>query len=137
MVFGVRVDEYEDGHVTVADIPGMLVTAIILTAWLYGTYWLHRWSARPPSPRSRMKEWRQTLTALANGFERRPSSAATFASLITTGSRNMLEYPRFVAAGVEFGNLVSRRTGSSEWHYLAGAVTAPRARRDQQRSRRQ
>jgi hypothetical protein len=125
MVFGVRIDEYEDGHVTVADIPGMLVTAIILAAWLYGTYWLHRWSARPPSPRSRMKEWRQTLTALANGFERRPSSAATFASLITTGSRNMLEYPRFVAAGVEFGNLVSRRTGSSEWHYLAVTLPAP------------
>ena len=125
MTFGVRVDVYHDGQADGSDLRGLTVTMAILAGWLFGTYWLHRWAARPPSPRTRLKEWRQILTALANGFEYRPSSVATFSSLITTPSRGVSEHPRFVAPGVEFGNLVRRAGRSGTWHYLAVRLPAP------------
>ena len=122
---GVRVDEYEGGHLTASDVPVLVVTMTILAAWLYGAYRLRRWAARPPSPRARLAEWRQTLTALANGFEPRPSPTATFASLVTAEAGRVHEYPRFVAAGIEFGNLRRSRGRSRGWHYLAVTLPAP------------
>ncbi|WP_157001856.1 hypothetical protein [Agromyces laixinhei] len=89
---GVRVDVYQDGEASATDI-GELMTAIgILAVWLFGAYPLQRWASRPPSPRARMKEWRQTLTALANGFEAKPSPTATFSSLITVERTAVREY---------------------------------------------
>ncbi|GAA3882648.1 hypothetical protein GCM10022381_26140 [Leifsonia kafniensis] len=125
MFFGIRVDSYQDGQVSAADIGGLMIGAAVLAVWLFGTYWLRRWAAQPPSPRARMKEWRQTLTALANGFEPKPSPRATFASVITVEGSGIREYPRFVAPGLEIGNL-SRRSGrAGEWNYIAITLSDP------------
>src|SRR5690606_35050816 len=66
-----------------------------------------------------------TLTALANGFESQPSARPTFTSLISTAGRGVREYPRFVAPGIEFGNLVHRDRRASNWHYVAVTLPAP------------
>ena len=123
MTFGIRVDSYHDGRADASDIGGLTITMTILAVWLVGTVWLQRWAALPPSPRTRMTQWRQTLTALANGFEYRPNSVASFTSMITSARGEVRGHPRFVAPGVEFGNLRARDGRSREWHYLA--VTLP------------
>ncbi|KAA9149479.1 hypothetical protein F6B41_04585 [Microbacterium lushaniae] len=125
MIIGVRVDSHQDGETTAGDIAGLTAIIAILAAWLVATYFLHRWAARPPSPRARLKDWRRDLTALANGFIPSPSSAATFSSIITPRSRGVREYPRFVAPGVEFGTLTHHRARSVTWHYIAVALPAP------------
>jgi hypothetical protein len=119
MPVGVRVDVFQNGQLDTSDFDYLIVMMTILAVWVFGTYWLHRWAARPPSPRSRLKEWRQALTALANGFEYRPNSEVTFTSMITRTHTGVRESPRFVAPGVEFGNLKPRAGRSAEWHYLA------------------
>jgi hypothetical protein len=124
MTIGVRVDVFQNGQVYASDIGNLVVTMTILAVWILGTYWLHRWSARPPSPRTRLKEWRQALTALANGFEYRPNSEVTFTSMITPARTGVRGHPRFVAPGVEFGNLKPRAGKSAEWHYLAVKLPA-------------
>jgi hypothetical protein len=123
MFYGIQVHTYDVRRASASDISGLLVAAAVLAVWLFGTYWLRRWAALPPSPRARMKEWRQNLTALANGLESKPSPTATFASLITVDGSSIREYPRFVASGVEVGNLRYRSARSVEWHYVA--VTLP------------
>ena len=125
MTFGVKVDSYQDGQVKASDVGGLLVGLAVLVVWLVGAYLLRRWAAKPPSPRARLKDWRQTLTALANGFEPHPSPAATFPSIMTAGVSDIREYPRFVAPGVEFGNLSYRSRRSVEWHYVAVKLPAP------------
>lgn len=126
MVIGIRVDSYQDGEASAADMGGLLVAFAILAVWLFGAYLLGRWASRPPSPRARMKEWRQNLTALANGFAPKPSPVATFSSIISVDRTAVREYPRFVAPGVEIGNLSSRRSGrSGEWHFVAVTLPAP------------
>jgi hypothetical protein len=125
MVFGVRVDVFQDGQTTSADVVGITVVLVILVVWLYGTWWLYRWAAKPSRPRARLHEWRQTLTALANGLEPQPSSVATFSSLITAGARPVREYPRFVALDVEFGNLTSNVGRSATRHYIAVTLPGP------------
>jgi len=125
MIIGVRVDSYQDGETTAGDIAGLTGIIAILAAWLFGTYWLHRWAARPPSPRARLKDWRRDLTALANGFLPSPSRDATFASIITPRNRRVREYPRFIGPGVEFGTLEHQRAKSVRWHYIAVALPAP------------
>lgn len=125
MFYGIQIHTYEVRQASTADISGLLVAAAVLAVWLFGTYWLRRWAALPPSPRARMKEWRQTLTALANGFEPKPSPVATFASLITVDGSGIREYPRFVAPGVEVGNLRYRSARSTEWHYIAVTLPEP------------
>ena len=123
---GIRVDVFQDGAAGAADIGELIATVAVLAAWLFGAFLLRRWASRPPSPRARMREWRQTLTALANGFEPKPSPVATFSSIITVERTAVREYPRFVAPGVELGNLTSRRSGrSATWHYLAVRLPAP------------
>lgn len=125
MVYGIRVDVMQDSVVSAANIRDLVSAIAILAAWLYGTFWLYRWAAKPPSPRTRLNDWRQILTALVNGFEPLPSQAATFSSMITAGNRGVREYPRFVAQGIEFGNLTHRARGSERWHYLAITLPAP------------
>jgi hypothetical protein len=125
LAFGVRVDSYDAGQVSDAVLRGLAVTMTIFAAWLYGTYRLYRWAAQPPSPRARLREWRLNLTALANGFEPQPGTVATFSSLISTAGERVRQYPRFVAPGVEFGNLVHTTPRSTEWHYLALTLPAP------------
>lgn len=125
MVFGIQVDGYGDGTVTGAVWRGIGVSMVVLAVWLVGTVLLYRWAAKPPSPKARLKEWRQTLTALANGFEPEPTQVATFSSLITVAGQRMRGYPRFVAPGIEFGNLAQSRTRSDGWHYIAVTLPAP------------
>jgi len=125
LAFGVRVDSQDDGQVSADVLRGLAVTMAIFVAWLGGTVWLYRWAARPPSPRARLREWRLTLTALANGFESQPSAVATFSSLISTAGHTVRQYPRFVAPGVEFGTLAQGGPRSSAWHYLAVTLPAP------------
>lgn len=139
LTVGVRVDTAQDGSVRVADVWTLAGAAIVLAIWLAGTVLLRRWAARPPSARARLAEWRRTLTALANGFEPRPSQGAGFASLITTGGRplspgghgrgpgsRVTAFPRFTAPGIEFGTL---RGGAARpgdrWTYLTVTLPAP------------
>lgn len=105
------------------DIRASAVTMTILAGWLYGTYRLHRWVARP-SPGTRLAEWRQVLTALANGFESQPGRVRAFPSLNTPRRRVPAE-TRFVAPGVEFGNLVRDYGRPSTWHYITVKLPAP------------
>ncbi|MET0932173.1 MAG: hypothetical protein ABWX56_00555 [Mycetocola sp.] len=124
MTVGVRVDVFQDGQVSTSDLGDLVVAMAILAVWFFGSFLLHRWAARPPSPRTRLKEWRQTLTALANGFEYRPNSDVTFTSMVTSAPNGVRGHPRFVAPGVEFGNLKPRAGRSGEWHYLAVKLPA-------------
>lgn len=129
MFVGVRVDGMQDGRFGAGDIDVLVVTMPILAVWLAATLVLWRWSHRPPSPRARLREWRRTLTALANGFQPRPAEAAPFRSLITSSSVGVRAFPRFVGAGaarpVEFGSLKARGPGATEWHYIAVRLPAP------------
>ncbi|GAB3118362.1 hypothetical protein [Glaciibacter psychrotolerans] len=125
MTFGIKVDSYQDGQVTASDVGGLLVALAVFVVWLCGAYLLRQWAAKPRSPGARLNDWRQTLTALANGFESHPSPAATFTSIMTAGTSGIREYPRFVAPGVEFGTLSSHSRRSGEWHYVAVTLPAP------------
>lgn len=139
LTVGVRVDTAQDGTVRVADVVTLAGAAIVLAIWLAGTVLLRRWAARPPSARARLADWRRTLTALANGFESRPTQGAPFASLITTGGRPLASgghgrapgsrvtaYPRYVAPGAEFGILRGGPGRSGDhWHYLSVTLPAP------------
>jgi hypothetical protein len=129
VAFGIRVDVQDQGQVSASVLLGLLIAGLILVLWLFGTIRLYRWSKRPPSPRARMNEWRQTLTALANGFEPQSGRVTTFSSLITAKPGKVRSHPRFVAPGVEFGNLAryaeSPRGKPLTWHYLAVTLPAP------------
>ncbi|MCR2784813.1 MULTISPECIES: DUF3137 domain-containing protein [unclassified Microbacterium] len=125
MVYGISVDSYHGGQATASDITGLFAAMAFLAVWLFGTYRMHVWAAKPPSPRARLKQWRQTLTALANGFEQQPLQAATFRSMITTGNPDVRAYPRFTASDVEFGNILRGANRSSGWQYIAIKLPAP------------
>lgn len=104
---------------------------LVLLLWVGAAVLLQRWAKRPPSPRARLAEWRQTLTALANGFEPRPVARSPLPTLIAQPAGRASAYPRFVAVGddrVEFGNLVVR-TGLHGTPVTRGylAVTLPSA----------
>ncbi|WP_423922243.1 hypothetical protein ACPEEZ_02365 [Frigoribacterium sp. 2-23] len=125
---GVSVDGVHDGVVQPSDARALAVCSALFVVWLGGTYLLYRWSTRPPSPRARLAEWRQTLTALANGVEPQPATSATFISLITPTRQGVRSYPRYVGPGFEFGNLTYRAPRSrrgTDWTYLAVALPAP------------
>ncbi|MGM7665968.1 hypothetical protein [Microbacterium sp. A93] len=119
MTLGIRIDTLQQNRIDAVDIRDMAICTAVFVAWLYGAFWLYRWAALPPSRRSRMSEWRQTLTALANGFEVEPTQRTAFVSMITAGVGQPSFYPRFAAPGVEFGNLKYRSRRSGSWHYLA------------------
>lgn len=122
---GVRIDTLQDNRLTAVDVRDIVVVTVIFLIWCGGAVLLWRWSNRPPSRRSRMASWRQTLTALANGFDPEPSRGARFRSLITTGASATYFHPRFVAEHVEFGNLRTKRAGSDDWKYLTLRLPVP------------
>lgn len=121
----VRIDTLQDNRITAGDVRDMAIIAGVFIVWCGGAFWLRRWSRLPPSPRSRMADWRQTLTALANGFEPQPTRRAHFRSLITAGSDETFFYPRFVADGIEFGHLRRGRGGGDLWRYLVVKLPVP------------
>lgn len=125
MYGGIVTDGAGDGTVTPATIAGLSGAAVVLAAWLAGSVILHRWAARPPSARARGREWRQHLTALANGFEPQPSGGRTFRALITEDAGGVLVVPRFRGPGVEFGNVVRKRARRSGWSYVAVTLPVP------------
>ncbi|MFT2751835.1 hypothetical protein [Clavibacter sp. Sh2088] len=125
MYWGVVTDGAGDGTVTPSTIAGLAGAAVVLGVWFLGSRLLHRWAARPPSPKARGREWRQHLTALANGFEPQPSGGRTFRALITEDAGGVLVFPRFRAAGVEFGNVVRKRARRSGWSYVAVTLPVP------------
>lgn len=101
------------------DVRDIVICSVILVAWIAFASWLHKWSSKPPSPKTRIRAWRGELTALANGFESQSREGATFTSLITAEDRTHFS-PRFVADGIEFGNIRYRsRSRSGKWHYIA------------------
>ncbi|TXK12862.1 hypothetical protein [Microbacterium hatanonis] len=125
MSVGVQVDALQDGRLASRDVAVLSVTMPILAVWLVGTVLLYRATKRPPSARARLREWRRTLTALANGYEPRPSERATFSALITSSSVGVRAYPRFAARGTEFGALKARGPRATEWQYIAVKLSAP------------
>jgi hypothetical protein len=125
MYWGIVTDGVGDGTVTPATIAGLAGAAVVLAVWILGSRLLHRWAARPPSPRARGREWRQHLTALANGFAPQPSGGRTFRALITEDAGGVLVVPRFRAAGVEFGNVVRKRARRTGWSYVAVTLPVP------------
>ncbi|QOD44834.1 hypothetical protein [Clavibacter zhangzhiyongii] len=125
MYWGIVTDGTGDGTVTPSTIAGLAVAAMVLVLWLLGSRLLHRWAARPPSPRARGREWRQHLTALANGFEPDPMPGAPFRALITAETAGVITTPRFRADGVEFGVVRRKRGGHRGWTYVALGLPAP------------
>ncbi|MDO9396800.1 MAG: hypothetical protein Q7T71_09665 [Herbiconiux sp.] len=131
LLIGIRVDGYGDNDTGSDDWRDLAIAVLIAVVWIGAAVLLRRWSKRPPSPRARLAEWRQTLTALANGFEPRPAARATLPTLIAQPAGRASAYPRFVAVGddrVEFGDLVIR-TGLNGRPVTRGylAVTLPAA----------
>jgi len=125
MVLGVRIDALQDNRIEARDIRDMVIYGLIFVAWVVGAILLIRWSQRPPAPRARISQWRQDLTALANGYEVAPRRRPTFVSLITAEDRIQC-VPRNTREGVEFGNLEYRTRGRAvAWQYLACDLPAP------------
>ncbi|QJU52662.1 hypothetical protein SCB71_04760 [Herbiconiux sp. KACC 21604] len=110
MVIGIRVDGYGDNDTGPDDYRDLAIAVLVLALGVVGTLLLARRSRRPPSPRARLAEWRQTLTALANGFESRPLARAPLPALTAQPAARASAFPRFAASGggVEFGDLVYR-----------------------------
>ncbi|MFT2692546.1 hypothetical protein [Clavibacter zhangzhiyongii] len=125
MYWGIVTDGTGDGTVAPSTIAGLAGAATVLVLWLLGSRLLHRWAARPPSPRARGREWRQHLTALANGFEPDPMPGAPFRALITAETAGVITTPRFRADGVEFGVVRRKRGGHRGWTYVALGLPAP------------
>ncbi|WP_291052756.1 hypothetical protein [Herbiconiux sp.] len=131
MVIGIRVDGYGDNRTGPDDYRDLAIALVVLGVWIAGGVLLQRWSKRPPSPRARLAEWREILTAQANGFEPQPLASATLPALIAQPAGRPSAYPRFIARGddrIEFGNLVFR-TGLQGKPVTRGylAVTLPAA----------
>ncbi len=129
MTIGVRVDGYGDNDTGPDDWRDLAIALVVLMVWVLVALLLQRWAKRPPAPRARLAEWRQTLTALANGFEPQLRIASPLPVLIGQPAGRASVYPRFTAAGdqrVEFGNLVWR-TGMHGRPVTRGylAVTLP------------
>lgn len=102
----------------------LVVGMVVVVLWCYV---MVRVSRRFVGPRrdSEVRAWREHLTGLANDVVPEPVNRATFVSLITGERRLASCRPRFVAPGVEFGNLEGRTYNELEWHYLATQLPAP------------
>ncbi|SDO62584.1 hypothetical protein SAMN04487848_1766 [Microbacterium sp. ru370.1] len=119
VTIGVQVDGVQDGRVTDRDVIAFVVVLGVLAVWLVGTFFLWRWAQRPVATRTRLRQARRDLTALANGFFPRPSAAATFSSLVTDHSVGVREYPRFATADAEFGTVRTRASRARSWQYVS------------------
>ena len=121
----IQIDNRHDGQVLWDDAGSLAWMVGILVAWLAVTARVRRRMRTGTRAKELVTEWRQNLTALANGFEPRPSQHATFTSMITAARDTVHENPRFTASGLEFGSLTTLRPGSPTWHYLAVTLPAP------------
>jgi hypothetical protein len=109
MTIGIRVDGYGDNDTGPDDWRDLAIAVLVLGVWVAVALLLQRWASLPPSPRARLAEWRQTLTALANGFEPQPRGGSPLPVLIAQPAGRASASPRFTAIGddrVEFGTLV-------------------------------
>jgi len=122
---GIRVDGVQDGVVREADATAFVVSSVIAALWLAGTAALWWWSRQPMASRTRVRHGRRDLTALANGYEPSPSSAATFSSLVTDHRLGVREYPRFTAGRVEFGTVRPRTARSRPRQYVTVTLASP------------
>lgn len=124
LAFGGRIDPADQPRIAPGAVRDLVVSLVVFTILAYGA---RRLNARVNRPRrsAQLPAWRTHLTALANGVTPEPVGRATFASLITGPDRTARCDPRYVGQEVEFGNLLSRREHSLEWHYLAVALPAP------------
>ena len=122
VMYGARADT--QGGLAPGDIPGLVVTMVIFVGWAWGTIRLLMW-ADQPTPEARMRQWRSDLTARANGFESEPNRRTIFSALLTGERRRASCYPRFVAPGIEFGNLKGRGDHLREWHYVMVKLPVP------------
>ena len=119
------IDNQHDGQVLGSDWGSLAWMVGILAVWIVIAARIARGRRSKTGSRATVTEWRQNLTALANGFEPQPSQRATFSSMITADRDAVLENPRFTASGLEFGSLTTTRPGSPTWHYLAVTLPAP------------
>lgn len=125
MVLGVRIDTVQGNRVEAQDVRDIVICTVVFAVWIAVAVGLHRWSRRPASSRAQIRLWRQVLTALANGFASHPLRGAAFSSLITAEPQAHC-FPRFVAEGVEFGNIgYRRRSRSGSWQYVAFRLPVP------------
>ncbi|WP_147918779.1 hypothetical protein [Ruania zhangjianzhongii] len=124
LVFADRIDAAARPRIELTAWRDLGVALVVFALWCYATSRLNAWAGQPRRS-TRLRVWRQHLTALANDLAPEPVRRATFASLITGEHRTAACSPRFVADDTEFGNLKSRRTNTLEWHYLAVTLPAP------------
>jgi len=119
------IDNQHDGQVLGSDWGSLAWMLGILAVWIVIAAGVALKIRRKTSSQATVTEWRQNLTALANGFEPQLSQRATFTSMITADRDAVIENPRVTASGLEFGSLTTTRPGSPSWHYLAVALPAP------------
>ena len=122
---GVAVDGYGDGTVGPREATAFWWAVGVFVVWFTLTVALWRWSLQPLATRARLRQGRRELTALVNGFRPEASGHATFASLVTDHSVGVREYPRFVAAGAEFGTVRARAPRARPWQYLLVRLASP------------
>ncbi|SMG24632.1 hypothetical protein [Agreia pratensis] len=120
-----EIDKRHDGQVLGSDWGSLAWMLGILGVWIFASAGIAHRTRSSARAQSTVTEWRQNLTALANGFEPQPSQRATFTSMITADGDSVVENPRFTASGLEFGSLTTTRPGSTTWHYLAATLPAP------------
>lgn len=121
VTFGVRIEQFQEGQVRDQDIKDIALTMGILVIWVL----VYRWVTLSASRRRRIQAWQQDLTARDNDFEVESSGRVRFASLITGERTAAHASPRFLAPGVEFGNLRAPRVNRREWHYVKVTLPAP------------
>lgn len=125
---GIRVDGVGDNRTRPEDYRDLALIVLVLVAWLVGSVFLIRWATRPPSGRERIAEWRQALTAAANGFEARTGGSGALPAPTAQPAERAIRHPRFVGSDAEFGNLVFRtglRGRVEQRVYLSVALPAP------------
>ena len=123
-VFGGRIDPAAQPRIQPNAVRDLIISLAVFSLLAYGAKRLTAWVDRPRRS-DQLPVWRTHLTALANGVESEPVGRARFASLITGPDRTARCNPRYVGPQLEFGNLLSRREHSLEWHYLMTTLPAP------------
>ena len=124
LVFGGRIEPSAQPRIAPGAVGDLVISLAVFAVLAYGA---RRLIARMTRPRrsAQLPIWRTHLTALANDVDPEPVGRATFASLITGPDRTARCDPRYVGPEFEFGNLLSRREHSLEWHYLTMTLPAP------------
>lgn len=122
--FGNSIDPQARPRVELAAVGELAVGLVVVVLGFWAMARLDKRLTRPRRE-DQLRAWRQHLTVLANDVEAEPVGRAQFVSLMTGERRLARCEPRFVAPGVEFGNLQGRTTNELSWHYLATQLPAP------------